>query len=359
MIKYYNKYILKNFIICLIKVTIVFSTVVIVMNLLEEVNFFKNDIDGSILLPIFLTLLNMPSILFELFPFIFLISTLFFFIESIDNDELNVFKLYSVTNLKIIQILATLSFILGVVIILFFYNISANLKFFYLDIKNQYTKDDKYLAVVTGNGLWIRDDLGEIVNYINAEKLDKNKLLNVTISQFNKEFELQKVIISKSVDIQSNNWIIEKPIINLNNNTTTADQLEFFSNFDEKRIMSIFENLSSLDMFKIETLKQDYEMLGYNTDIINGHKHRLYSYPIYLAIMVCIGAILMLNIGHNKSKIGNIIFGIAVSVIIYYVNYFFNVIIETQDVPYLTSIWGPQIILSMIIITNLIRINEK
>jgi lipopolysaccharide export system permease protein len=242
---------------------------------------------------------------------------------------------------------------------LFFYNISANLKFFYLDIKNQYTKDDKYLAVVTGNGLWIRDDLGEIVNYINAEKLDKNKLLNVTISQFNKEFELQKVIISKSIDIKTKNWIIEQPIINSNNNTSTADQVEFFSNFDEKRIMSIFENLSSLDMFKIESLKNDYEMLGYNTDIINGHKHRLYSYPLYLAIMVSIGAILMLNIGHNKSKVVNIVIGIAVSVIIYYVNYFFNVIIETQDVSYLTSIWAPQLILSMIIIANLIRINEK
>ena len=359
MIKYYNKYILKNFIICFTKVTIVFSAVIIIMNLLEEVNFFKNDSGESILLPIFLTLLNMPSILFEIFPFIFLISTLFFFIESIDNDELNVFKLYGVTNFKIIQILATLSFVIGVVIILIFYNISANLKFFYLDIKNQYSKDDKYLAVVTGNGLWIRDDLGDIINYINAEKLDKNKLNNVTISQFNKEFELQKVIISKSVDIRTKNWIIDRPIINLDNNTSTVEKLEFYSNFDKERILSIFENLSSLDMFKLETLREDYEMLGYNTDIINGHKHRLFSYPLYLAIMVCIGAILMLNIGYNKSKIGNITVGIAVSVVIYYVNYFFNVIIETQEVPYLTSVWGPQIILSMIIITNLIRINEK
>ncbi len=359
MIKHYYKYILKNFIYCLFRVTIVFSTVVIVMNLLEEINFFKEDSNENFLTPIFLTLLNMPSILFELFPFIFLISTLFFFIESIDNDELNVYKLYGITNFKIIQIIVSLSFVIGVIIILFFYNISANLKFFYLDIKNQYTKDDKYLAVVTGNGLWIRDDLGEIVNYINAEKLDKNKLINVTISQFNKRFELKKVIISKSVDIKTKNWIIDQPIINSNNNTSTADKIDFFSNFDEQRIMSIFENLSSLDMFKIESLKKDYEMLGYNTDIINGHKHRLYSYPLYLAIMVCIGAILMLNIGHNKSKIGNIVIGIAVSVIIYYVNYFFNVIIETQDVPYLTSIWAPQIILSMLIILNLIRINEK
>ena len=42
------------------------------------------------------------------------------------------------------------------------------------------------------------------------------------------------------------------------------------------------------------------ETVGYNTDIINGHKHRLYSYPLYLTIMVCIGAILMLNIGHTS-----------------------------------------------------------
>ena len=127
IIKNYNRYILKNFLFCFTKVTFVFGTVVIVMNLLEEINFFKDDNEGILLMPIFLTLLNMPSILFELFPFIFLISTLFFFIESIDNDEINVFKLYGITNLKIIQILATLSFVIGLVIILFFYNISANL----------------------------------------------------------------------------------------------------------------------------------------------------------------------------------------------------------------------------------------
>ncbi len=358
MISHYKKYISKKFFICFAKVTFVFSTVVIVMNLLEEINFFK-DSEGMILLPIFLTILNMPSVLFELFPFIFLISTIFFFIESIDNDEINVFKLYGVTNLKIIQILAFLSFLMGIFILLFFYNASANLKFLYFDIKNQYSKDDKYLAVITSNGLWIRDDLDNMTNYINAERLDGNNLINVTISQFNKNFELQRVIISKRVDIKTNNWVINNPIINSNNNTETFSQLEFFSNFNEERILSIFENLSSLDLIKLETLKSDYEMLGYDTNIINGYKHRLYSYPFYLALMVAIGSILMLKIKHNRSKIRNITIGITVSVLIYYINYFFNVIIETQNVPYITSIWGPQLILAMIIITNLVRINEK
>ena len=302
---------------------------------------------------------NAPSVLFEIFPFIFFIGTLFFFIEIIDREEINILKINGITNLKIIQILTLLSFFLGLLILIFFYNIFSNLKFFYFDLKNQYTKDDKYLAVVTSNGLWIRDEVDKKINYINTEKLENDKLFDVTISQFDQDFKLTKVIISKKVDIKTNKWILDNPIVNSDNNSKSYEKLEFFSNFDEDRMLSIFDNLSSLDLFKLGELKKDYEMLGYNTETLNGYKHRLYSYPLYLAIMVCIGSILMLNIKHNKSKVVSITLGIALSVIIYYINYFFNVIIETKDVPYLTSIWGPQIILSLIIITNLIRINEK
>tara|TARA_B100001057_G_scaffold447164_1_gene486425 strand:- start:7714 stop:8790 length:1077 start_codon:yes stop_codon:yes gene_type:complete len=358
MIYNYKKYIFKKFLVCLAKVTLVFSVVIVIMNLFEEISFFKDN-EEFILLPIYLTLLNMPSVLFEIFPFIFLIGTLFFFIETIDKEEINILKLNGITNFKIIQILALLTFSMGLIILIFFYNISSNLKFFYFDLKNQYTKDDKYLAVVTGNGLWIRDEVGEFINFINAEKLEKDNLYNVTISQFNESFQIEKVIISEKANIKTNNWILNRPIVNSKNNSSSYDQLEFFSNFDEERMLSIFDNLSSLDLFKLEALKKDYEMLGYNTESINGYKHKLYSYPLYLSIMVCIGSILMLNIKHNKSKVVSITLGIVISVFIYYINYFFNVIIETKDVPYLTSIWGPQIILSLIVITNLVRINEK
>ena len=68
---------------------------------------------------------------------------------------------------------------------------------------------------------------------------------------------------------------------------------------------------------KIEKLKKDYELLGYNTNTIEAYKHRLYSYPIYLTLMVCIASILMLNIKYNKSRIFHIVFGILISVLIY------------------------------------------
>ena len=144
-------------------------------------------------------------------------------------------------------------------------------------------------------------------------------------------------------------WILEDVILNAKNNSKKLDRFEIETNFNMERILSIFDNLSSLSLLELQELEKDYELLGYSINVINGHKHRIYSYPIYITLMVIIGSILMLNTKHNKSKIFHILLGIIISVIVYYINYFFKVVIETQDIPYIFSIWGPQLILSMII----------
>lgn len=358
MISTYKKYIYLKYIFNFLKVSSIFFVMIIIMNLFEEIKFL-NETSSDIFLPLFLTLLNAPSIFFEIAPFIFLISTIAFFIEIIETNEIIVYKTYGITNIKIIEIISTVTFVIGIFMIIIFYNVSSNLKFFYFEIKNQYTKDDKYLAVVTGNGLWIRDEINNYTNYINAEKLQNTNLLNISISQFDENFYLKKIIISEKANIQNKNWILEDVTISENNNTQKIDQLLIESNFDIEKILTIFENFSSLNIFKLNELKKDYELLGYNTETLNGYSHKLYSYPIYLTLMVCIASIIMLKIKYNKSKIFHITFGILVSVVIYYINHFFNVIIETQDVPYVFSIWGPQMILFLIITMNLIRINEK
>ena len=358
MFSTYKKYIYLKYIFNILKVSLVFFVMIIIMNLFEEIKFL-NDTSSDVFLPLFLTLLNAPSLFFEIAPFIFLISTIAFFIEIIETNEIIVYKTYGITNIKIIEIISTVAFVIGIFMIIIFYNISSNLKFFYLEIKNQYAKDDKYLAVVTGNGLWIRDEINNSTNYINAEKLQDTNLLNISISQFDDNFYLEKIIIAKKANIQSKNWVLEDVTISENNNSKAIDELLLESNFDIEKIFKIFENFSSLNIFKLNELKKDYELLGYNTETLNGYSHKLYSYPIYLTLMVCIASIIMLKIKYNKSKIFHITFGILVSVIIYYINHFFSVIIETQDVPYIFSIWGPQMILFLIITMNLVRINEK
>ena len=358
MISIHKKYIYKKFFICFGKVFVVFSSIILVMNMFEEMSFFKNE-QNNFFLPVFLTLLNLPSLLFEIFPFIFLITSIYFFIETFELEEINTYKIYGVTNLKLVQILSFITFIIGILIITLFYSLSTNLKFFYLELKNQYSKDDKYLAAVTTNGLWVRDIKDGLINYINAEKIEGEYLLNISISEFNENFDLKRSIAAKKANIKEVNWILEDVVINTKNNTEKFKTFNIETNFNIERILSIFDNLSSLSLLELNKLEKDYELLGYSINVINGHKHRIISYPIYITLMVIIGSILMLNTKHNKSKIFHILLGIIISVIVYYINYFFKVVIETQDVPYIFSIWGPQLILSMIILINLIKLNEK
>ncbi len=360
MLAIYQKNLIISFFKSLGIVTLIFLCITIILNVFEELSFFKNVENINFTLPIFLTLLNSPSILFDIFPFIFLIATLYFFSEIIDKNELNVYKNYGLTNLKIINIITITSFITGVFIVLVFYNISANLKFFYLDIKNNFSKDDKYLAVITSNGLWIKDETKENINLINAEKIENNFLKNVIITQFDKNFDFKKIITADKVNIKNKSWLIHDPsITNENELTKKENQIVFEANFDKEKISSLFSNLSSLNILDLNELKKDYKTLGYSTILLNAHQLKLYSYPIYLSIMVCLSSILMFNVKFNKSKIFNFILGILISVTIYYVNFFFKLLTESEKIPITVSVWAPQIILLLIACIGLVKVNEK
>ena len=75
--------------------------------------------------------------------------------------------------------------------------------------------------------------------------------------------------------------------------------------------------------------------------------------------MVCIASILMLNIGHNKPRIFYLIVGILVSVIVFYANYLFNVLVENQKISVVFSVWFVQFLLLLFCSVGLVRINEK
>ena len=54
---------------------------------------------------------------------------------------------------------------------------SSTMKFAYLDLKNDYSNDNKYLAVVTENGLWIKDEIDEKISTLITEKTLKVLIL--------------------------------------------------------------------------------------------------------------------------------------------------------------------------------------
>ena len=208
----YIKFFITIFFKSLIYVLTITICLVFILNLLGELEFFKNT-DVDIYFTLFLALINSPSMIFEMFPFIFLITSQLFFIKLFNNNELNTLKYSGLKNSNILKILITISFLTSIFIIIGFYNFSSNLKNIYLELKSPFTNDGKYLAVVTKNGLWIRDKIEDNTLVINSRKIDKNYLIGNFITIFDKEQNVVQNIKSNKIDISNNEWIIKDSII--------------------------------------------------------------------------------------------------------------------------------------------------
>lgn len=356
--KIYIKFIIGNFLNSFFNVVLIIFSLVLILNLLTEIEFFK-DIDVGSSLIFYISLLNSPSLVFEMLPFIFLVSTQVFFINLFKNQQIQTFKYSGLKNSKILNILILTSFFIGIFSITLFYNLSSNLKNIYLELKNTYTSDDKYLAVITNNGLWIKDNVDEKSNIVNASKIDGVYLLNATITELDKNFNVLRHVESEKIDISSKNWLISKPIIYTGNEKIEASKIKFYSNFDYERIQSLFSNLSSLSLVELINLRKNYKMLNLSVTEVNIQIHKIISYPVYLSLMTILSTIIMFNTKRFKSDTIKISIGLFFSVLIYYMNNFFNVMGKTEKIPVIFSIWLPIILLIIINSIYSNRINEK
>ena len=77
LLKIYHKYIIKKYLLTFFQFLLVFSCLIFILNIFEEINFIKDN-NISFYYSIVLTLLNVPSIIYELSPFIFLLAAQFF-----------------------------------------------------------------------------------------------------------------------------------------------------------------------------------------------------------------------------------------------------------------------------------------
>ena len=356
--KTYIYFLCLTFLKSFLNIFLIMISLVFILNILKEIEFLSVT-DASAIYPIYLSLMNTPSQIFEMFPFIFLISTQFFFIKLFSNNEINIFKYSGLNNFKIINILSVLSFFIGILIITLFYNLSSNLQKYYLEIKNQYSSDKSYLAVINKNGLWIKDIVNKNINIINSGGMENNFLTDTFITTFDENYEPIRNIRSNKIDITSNDWLIYNATVFEDNEKKNINLFEFQSNFNLKRIKSLFSNLSSLSMFQLLDLRKNYKALNYSIVEVDIQLNKIFTYPIYLMLMTIISSIIMFNTKRFKSSTIKIVIGLFFSVIIYYISNFFNVMGNTERVPLYVAIWSPLLFLIIINSLLIVRINEK
>ena len=220
--------------------------------------------------------------------------------------------------------------------------------------------DNKYLAVITENGIWIKDAKDGITSIINADDLKGNFLNNVDIVQFDEDFNFIQNISTNKILIKNKTWKSESALIS--NEKKSNERINNYSldtNIDFDDINSLFSNLTSLSILELNKLKKKYDDINYSSIEVDSAIQKIISFPFYLMLMTVLSASIMMSIKQNRTKIFHMIFGILISVIIYYLSFFFEELGKNEQVPILVSIWIPLLMIGIVSMINLVRINEK
>lgn len=356
--KVYIKFLIYTFYKSFFYVASIMLSLVFILNLLNELEFFK-DININISNTLLLSFLNSPAMIFEMFPFIFLIATQLFFIKLFNNNELEIFKYSGLKNSNILTILSIVSIITGLLVTVIFYTLSSNLKNIYLEIKSQYTTDGKYLAVITKNGLWIKDKIDGKTFIINSSKIQDNFLIDSFITEFDKDYNVVRNIRSKKIDLMEKNWKIYNAKIYENNDYKVKDIFNINSNFDYERVQTLYSSLSSFNLIELFELRKNYKKMNSSLTEIDLHLLKLTLYPVFLLLMTIFSSMIMLRVKRLDSTTFKISLGLFCSVIIYYINNFFFVMGSTEKISTYQAIFIPLILLSIINTLMVRQINDK
>ena len=356
-----NKYLAKELIKIIFNISLIFFCLGIIMNLFEEVNFFK-DIDVGISLPISLSLLYVPSLLYNMFPFIIFLSGIWFFLKIKKTDEATAINIFGMPNSSIILIPSIISVILGIFFITSINPITSLLVKKYETMKGSYEIDKDYLAAITENGIWIKEKKIKVNNIIRASSLKDKELINVTIYEFDKNNNFTRRIEAKSANISSTKWYLKNVRIINNDGKILLENIKnysYVSKYDIKKINGLYTNLDTISFWSINNEIKLLEERGYSTKEMEAKLQRSYAFPFFLLSMILLSSVFTLGVKFKENNWTYVFIAIISSVLVYFFNDFSAVLGKTEKLPMEIAVWMPLAIIFVFSAVGIIHANQK
>ena len=356
-----NKYLVLEFLKSFVNVILVFCCLGLILNLFEEINYFKNY-DVGIIMPITLSLMIIPSIIINMLPFILFLSSMWVFIKLKNNRDFLSLKTFGLSNANFLILFSFTAIFISLVTLFAFNPLTSVIVKYYEDIKGKYDLDKSHLASINNNGIWIREKDGKNVNIVKSQRLEGDLLINISIYRFDEDNKLIARIEADQADISNNPWIIQDGFkINFfkNGKKEEFQSLEFESTFNKDKLNSIYSNLDTISFYNLITNMDKLISKGYNPKLLKEKKHFYLSLPFFLVLMVCLAGIFSLNSNERKQNTYYLLLSIIVCVLIFYFKNFSTALGTTERIPLLVSVWSPVIILSLFCLVGVMQINEK
>ena len=364
MFKSINRYIIKEFLKSLLVVLCVMFSIVLLITLLEEFNYFKTKPDLKFITFIIFTFLKIPNLLFNLFPFIVLFSGIVFYLKIYNFNEVISLRVMGYSNIQIILIPALTCFVMGYLLVFLIVPFTSSMLKYYEELKSEYDQT-KNLVVVNETGIWIIDKNENDKNIIRIEKIDKNfsSMTQITIYNYDKDNNFIKRIDANEGVINDTNWQLSKVNIISSNNKKNSEN--YFNNYNYKsnikinELKNIYKNTETTSLLDINKEMLVLEDKGYSIIDLRIRYQKLISFPIYLLAMSILSGLMIINLGKTSNYLKYGSYGVIISIVIYFLNDLSITIAKSGIISVDFSVWIPIFLIILINLVGITQVNAK
>jgi lipopolysaccharide export system permease protein len=364
MLKSINRYIINEYIKSLFVVIAVMLSIILLINLLDEFNFFKSKKDLKFIFFIIFTILKIPNLLINLFPFIILFGGIVFYLKIYNHNEVISLRVMGYSNIQIILIPALTSFIIGYIIVFLIVPFSSSMLRYYESLRSEYN-ETKNLVFVNETGIWILDKNEKEKNIIRIEKISKDfSVVNqITIYNYDSSNNFIKRIDATEGFIKDKNWQLNKVYIistnKKNNKENYLNNYNYTSNVNISELKNVYKNTDTTSLLDINKEMMILEDKGYSTIDLRIRYQKLISFPIYLLAMSILSGLMIINLGKTSNYLKYGSYGVIISVIIYFLNDLSITIAKSGIISVDFSVWIPIFLIILINLVGITQVNAK
>ena len=364
MLKSINRYIINEYIKSLFVVIAVMVSIVFLINLLDEFNFFKSKKDLKFIFFIIFTVLKIPNVLINLFPFIVLFGGIVFYLKIYNHNEVISLRVMGYSNIQIILIPALTSFVIGYIIVFLIVPFSSSMLRYYEDLRSDYN-ETKNLVFVNETGIWILDKNENEKNIIRIEKISKDfSIVNqITIYNYDSSNNFIKRIDAAEGFIKDKNWQLNKVYIissnKKNNKENFLNNYNYTSNININELKNVYKNTDTTSLLDINKEMSILEDKGYSTIDLRIRYQKLISFPIYLLAMSILSGLMIINLGKTSNYLKYGSYGVIISIIIYFLNDLSITIAKSGIISVDFSVWIPIFLIILINLVGITQVNAK
>ncbi|WP_171121649.1 MULTISPECIES: LPS export ABC transporter permease LptG [unclassified Ruegeria] len=345
-----DRYFARRFIQSFLVIGGIFLTLLILIDLIEQVRRF-DEVDLSFGQLLHLTLLNTPAAISEMLPLLVILSTIALFVGLARSSELVVTRAIGRSGIRALLAPAVLALAIGAAAVALLNPISAATSEEYSRLSDSYRNNGGSAFSISGEGMWLRQGSQNGQSVIHARGTsngDTLKLNEVTIIAFSPDGTPTQQIAADSAVLDDGNWTLSNAKvwslnqdINPEINAVEHSTLEIPTSLTRERILDTLGRQGAVSVYDLPQLIRDLGEAGFSTKQYEVWLQVQLARPIFLVSMVLIGAAFTMRHvrfgGTGIAVLSAVLLGFG----IYFVRNFAQILGENGQLPIFVAAWAP------------------